>query len=339
MTPEEVRELLAGTVFGPVEWVRRTGSTNADLLAAARSGAPEGAVLVADHQTAGRGRRGRSWVAPPGAALLVSVLLRPRWPTDRAALLSPAAALAVREACAFHGAPARLKWPNDVITSTPGGSPPGPEARGDPRAARGSSRGIHELTAGGDPAGEAKLAGVLGELDTTEMARTRRSDGPGAEDPAPAVVVGMGVNLRAQAALTEAVRRSARHHAGLPGAETTDAGVAATDTAESSLPPVALEELTGRPVDRNELLADVLLRLDSWYRRLGEPAGATDLLGELRRHLATLGRRVRVQTPTGTVEGRAADLTAQGHLVVATAEGPTIIAAGDIYHLRSGRAV
>ena len=57
--------------------VAETGSTNADLVAAARRGAPFGTVLVADHQTAGRGRLGRRWDAPPGASLLVSVLLRP----------------------------------------------------------------------------------------------------------------------------------------------------------------------------------------------------------------------------------------------------------------------
>ena len=115
MTPEELRDALEGTVFGPVRFVGSTGSTNADLLAAARSGAPEGAVLVADHQTAGRGRRGRSWVAPAGSALLASVLLRPRWETGSVALLSPATALAVRDACASYGAAVALKWPNDVV--------------------------------------------------------------------------------------------------------------------------------------------------------------------------------------------------------------------------------
>ena len=66
-------------------------------------------MLVADHQTAGRGRRGRSWVAPPGAALLASVLLRPPRVSPRGAataLLSPATALAVRDACAAAGAEA-----------------------------------------------------------------------------------------------------------------------------------------------------------------------------------------------------------------------------------------
>ena len=67
----------AGTRFADVRWVDETGSTNHDLLALAAVGAPDGVVLVADHQTAGRGRLDRTWVAPPGASLLVSVLVRP----------------------------------------------------------------------------------------------------------------------------------------------------------------------------------------------------------------------------------------------------------------------
>ena len=69
---------VPGTRFTDVRWITETGSTNADLLAAAAEGAPEGVVLVADHQSAGRGRLDRTWVAPAGSSLLVSVLLRPQ---------------------------------------------------------------------------------------------------------------------------------------------------------------------------------------------------------------------------------------------------------------------
>ena len=91
-------------------------STNRYLLDEARAGAPEGLVAVADHQTAGRGRRGRSWVAPPGASLLVSVLLRPSLTPDRAQLLSIAAGLAMADAIAsVAGFRPDLKWPNDLL--------------------------------------------------------------------------------------------------------------------------------------------------------------------------------------------------------------------------------
>jgi len=94
--------------------VRATGSTNVDLLAAATSGAPDRSVLVADHQTAGRGRLDRTWVAPPGVNLLASILFRrvpahPHLLTQRVAL---AAADATAEAT---GRRPVLKWPNDLL--------------------------------------------------------------------------------------------------------------------------------------------------------------------------------------------------------------------------------
>src|SRR4051794_20233578 len=72
-----------GGLWREITVVEATGSTNADLAAAAGEGAPEGAVLVAEAQTAGRGRLGRSWEAPPRAGLAFSVLLRPAVPVAR----------------------------------------------------------------------------------------------------------------------------------------------------------------------------------------------------------------------------------------------------------------
>ena len=73
-------------------------------------------MAVADTQTAGRGRLGRTWVAPPGASLLVSVLLRPQVAVTRAHLLTVAAGLAAIDVVrAVAGIDARLKWPNDVV--------------------------------------------------------------------------------------------------------------------------------------------------------------------------------------------------------------------------------
>src|SRR5215213_4626616 len=102
--------------FGDVRWVEETDSTNTRLLEEARAGAPEGRVLVADHQTAGRGRLGRRWEAPPGSSLLVSVLLRPAVPLGRAHLLTMAPGLAASDACEeVAGLRPGLKWPNDLV--------------------------------------------------------------------------------------------------------------------------------------------------------------------------------------------------------------------------------
>ena len=111
-----------------IEVVPSTGSTNADLLARARRGEPEGVVLAAEEQTAGRGRMGRTWVAPPYAALTFSLLIRPDVPPARRGWLPLLGGVAVAAAVAeVTGVDARLKWPNDVL------------------------------------AGEAKLAGILAE--------------------------------------------------------------------------------------------------------------------------------------------------------------------------------
>jgi BirA family transcriptional regulator, biotin operon repressor / biotin---[acetyl-CoA-carboxylase] ligase len=97
--------------------VPQTGSTNADLLEQARAGAAEGVVLVAEEQTAGRGRLGRTWSAPAGAALTFSVLLRPSdVPPARLGWLPLLTGVAVATAVrAQAGVPASLKWPNDVL--------------------------------------------------------------------------------------------------------------------------------------------------------------------------------------------------------------------------------
>jgi BirA family biotin operon repressor/biotin-[acetyl-CoA-carboxylase] ligase len=88
--------------------LRRTGSTNVRGRALAAAGAPHGTLVTAAEQTAGRGRLGRGWFAPPGRSLLMSLVLR----LEDASVVSLAAGVAVAEAI---GAQARLKWPNDVM--------------------------------------------------------------------------------------------------------------------------------------------------------------------------------------------------------------------------------
>ncbi len=95
-----------------VEVVPTTASTNADVAARARAGEPPGLVLVAEHQTAGRGRLTRSWNSPPRAGLLLSALLTAP-PSPWVPLLAGVAlARALRDTA---GLEPRLKWPNDVL--------------------------------------------------------------------------------------------------------------------------------------------------------------------------------------------------------------------------------
>jgi len=109
-----VQRGLVPPVAGPVVWAAEAGSTNDLVAMRARAGAAEGLVIGADFQTAGRGRRGRTWTADAGAALLFSVLLRPSRAGRDVGVLPIAAAVGVAEGLATLGIPAELVWPNDL---------------------------------------------------------------------------------------------------------------------------------------------------------------------------------------------------------------------------------
>ncbi len=91
-------------------------STNDEARRLAEEGAPEGTVVTADHQAAGRGRYGRPWHSRPGENVLLSVVLRPPWPARLAGLLTMAGAVAAAETIeSVAGVSAQIKWPNDVL--------------------------------------------------------------------------------------------------------------------------------------------------------------------------------------------------------------------------------
>lgn len=114
--------LIASLVDGPsivtrVDWLERCPSTNALAAAAAETGAPEGLLVLAEEQTAGRGRHGRRWIAPPGTSLLLSLVLRPRASQQAATLLPLLAGLVLAETVSRHlpEHTVSVKWPNDLL--------------------------------------------------------------------------------------------------------------------------------------------------------------------------------------------------------------------------------
>jgi BirA family transcriptional regulator, biotin operon repressor / biotin---[acetyl-CoA-carboxylase] ligase len=110
-----VADRLRGAWGRPLRVFAEVGSTQDEALEWARSGAPEGALVVADRQTAGRGRAGRPWLSPPGRSLYLSLVLRPGRQIVPG-VLTTAVGLAAAEAIEeLHGLPTRLKWPNDVV--------------------------------------------------------------------------------------------------------------------------------------------------------------------------------------------------------------------------------
>ena len=112
------RAVRPGGLWREIEVVESTGSTNADLLARAQQGEAEGTVLAAEEQRAGRGRMGRTWTAPPRAALTFSLLLKPAVPPARRGWLPLLAGVAVAAAVTqVTGVETRLKWPNDLLAA------------------------------------------------------------------------------------------------------------------------------------------------------------------------------------------------------------------------------
>ena len=258
-TPTALRQAGFG---GAYRYRAQVGSTQDDLrrwAADPADPAPFGAVVLAESQRAGRGRRGRAWLHPsgqdvngagqhlPGTGLTFSVLLRPT-SLPSLPLLPLAAGVALRDACRACLPPDApqpgLKWPNDLLT--PGGL---------------------------------KLAGVLLEADLRGE-EVRRA------------VLGIGLNVSAAP----------------PGA------AALTDLAP------------GWSVSRAELLARILRELEHW-----QGAAPAQVLDAWRSGNLTLGRAVRVQTPSGAVTGVAHDLGPGGELLICGDAGQRLsIGAGDV---------
>ncbi len=117
LLPGAIKEGLVTERFGQaVFYAERVSSTNDWARDLARRGAAEGTLVVAEEQTAGRGRRGRSWLAPRASALLCSLIFRPSLAPAQAARLTMLAGVASAQAIrGLTGQPASLKWPNDIL--------------------------------------------------------------------------------------------------------------------------------------------------------------------------------------------------------------------------------
>jgi len=228
----------------------------------ALAGAPEGTTVLAQHQSAGRGRRGRTWQSPSGAGLWMTTLLRPGRPMSQLPLhtLSLVAGVALLDAVQRYSAQGvQLKWPNDLVV------------------------------------GSRKLAGILLE-------------GEALSSDAPAVLVGMGLNVSAADALPAELQASS----------------------------IGLAELVAAPISTEGVLEQVLLALAAWYGRW-QREGAAPVLARWRRADALFGKQVRVDGESGSIEGVADGVSPIGELRVRTAVGPRLVAAGEVERLLGGQ--
>jgi BirA family biotin operon repressor/biotin-[acetyl-CoA-carboxylase] ligase len=236
-----ITEMTQGSMFGrSFRYYDEIESTNVEAKELAMAGAPEGTVVIAELQLAGRGRLGRRWTSPAGKGLLFSVILRPTLPMSRAHMLTIVAAVAAARGIeAQTDASVRIKWPNDLF--------------------------VGDRKAGGI------LLEVAGEQDVVEW-----------------VIVGIGINVNTEyAELPVDLRRTA----------------------------VSLKMATGEPVDRSELLARILLALETAYKE-AQKHGFDRALSEFRQRDYLLKRSVSVQTREGPVIGEATGIDNQGALLV-----------------------
>lgn len=234
----------------PVHYFEQTDSTNLRAKELAATGAADGTLVLADSQTSGRGRLDRAWASPPGANLLLSIILRPNLALGSFFRLTMAAAVALARAVEeLTDLAPLIKWPNDLYLD------------------------------------EAKLAGILTEIS-------------GQAEGLDWAVVGVGVNVNAAPELKTGDYRAA-----------------------------SLADLTGRRVDRLELLNLFLLRLEEMVEAGLPPQ-------ELRQHwLArsmTIGRRVTVADRGRNVTGLAQDIDGDGALILETDDGLVRVVSGDV---------
>ncbi|WJY89123.1 biotin--[acetyl-CoA-carboxylase] ligase [Corynebacterium confusum] len=275
---DRIRAALSG-LYSTVDYKEQTGSTNTDLMGA--NDVADGTVLLANEQVSGKGRLGRSWVAPASKQLIFSVLLLPD-SLEHLGTLPLAGGLAVTDT--VEGSV--LKWPNDVHID--GNKLCGILAEAGPVGAA--------FKSGGFKAGEFK--GVDAEINKAEInkAEVAPKTEAGAA-PSARVVLGMGLNVT----LTRE---------DLPIEKATS---------------LALE---GRDTDRTQLAIDLLTNL---RRRIAQWQNQDpQLMRDYRAVCSSIGQEVRLEAPTGDVEGIVEGVADDGRINV----GGEYYSAGDVTHLR-----
>jgi BirA family biotin operon repressor/biotin-[acetyl-CoA-carboxylase] ligase len=114
--PDDIADALAQSAHPTdLRSVAEAGSTNDIAMALAQAGAPDGTAVLADAQTAGRGRRGRSWFSPPGSGIYLSAIVRFGAPVTLSLVTLAAGVAAAEAVTATSGLPLELKWPNDLV--------------------------------------------------------------------------------------------------------------------------------------------------------------------------------------------------------------------------------
>ena len=269
---DDIQSTLATTSLGQRLYVyQELASTNSEALALANAGAPHGTVVVAESQSAGKGRQTRSWYSPPGANIYCSIIIRGMGPkqalTEWLSWVPLTSALAVAEAVQSTASISLdLKWPNDLLLR------------------------------------ERKVGGILCESSHILA-------------EAPIVIIGIGLNVNLpQELFPDDLRQTA----------------------------ASLCEITRKPIDRNRLLAQLLIELEQGLDEL-RSHGSDQLRQAYIARCHTLGRRVRLllgaeQELRGTAESISTDGALQVRPLPSSSTSPITplidIRAADVIHLR-----
>lgn len=277
------RKLTTTWAGRPLYFYEQTDSTNLRAKQEAENGAPQGTLIVADMQTAGRGRSGRTWNSPAGANLYFTLVLRPEYEIAKASMMTLVMALAVArgivkavekkavcgvdqvkestcdaEAVAEAGSEVRpevsIKWPNDIVINGK------------------------------------KVCGILTEL-CVEQGRIKYA------------VIGVGVNVGRQEFPTELA--------------------ATATSLEEELATQKSEEAKRQELDTfcEELLANILQAFEEKYETFCRGENFSGLMEEYNRLLVNRGREVRVLDPKGEYTGLCKGINEKGELLVELPDG------------------
>jgi BirA family biotin operon repressor/biotin-[acetyl-CoA-carboxylase] ligase len=266
----------------PLIYKEETGSTNTDLFKLSEEGASQGTIEVTSKQTAGKGRRGRTWISPPDVNVYMSILLRPAIRPDTAPMLTLVMAMAVYEACEELYGDAKTGANQGVDRKSEQNAAWGPaqeEAREPDDALRFGIKWPNDIVVSVDGGPFKKICGILTEMRLEEMEIRD-------------IVIGIGLNVN-QTEFPEEIRETAG----------------------------SLRLALGEVVNRAELTAAVWKHFEEDYAIFVKEQSLEPLRERYEKGLVNRGRKVRVLDPVAPFEGTAMGINSQGELVVRPEDG------------------
>jgi BirA family biotin operon repressor/biotin-[acetyl-CoA-carboxylase] ligase len=276
------RAMHTAWVGKPLIYREETGSTNTDLFKLSEKGARQGTIEVTSKQTAGKGRRGRTWISPPDVNVYMSILLTPAIRPDTAPMLTLVMAMAVYEACEelYGDAETEANGGADLKSAqNTAGEPAHEEAREPDHALRFGIKWPNDIVVSADGGSFKKICGILTEMRLEEMEIRD-------------IVIGIGLNVN-QTEFPEEIQETAG----------------------------SLRLALGKTVNRAQLTAAVWKHFEEDYEVFLKAQSLEPLRERYEKGLVNRRRKVRVLDPASPFEGTAIGINSQGELIVRMDDG------------------